>query len=214
MTRNTSLNRSVVRQIGCMLSITAIGLVAFAAITPSRAQAQPHRTAIPTELQIPTGNKLILKSRGIGTQNYICLPTSSGFAWTFTGPQATLFDQKGRQVTTHFLSPNPGENDTPRVAWESSRDSSTVWGTASVTVTDPAIVAPGAVPWLLVKITGTQTPNSGTGQFSRATLIQRLNTTGGVIPTTGCGAVGDVGKRSFVPYTADYLFYQPLYQPR
>jgi hypothetical protein len=209
MTHNTSLNHSVVRQISGISSITAIALMSFAAISPSRAQAQPNRTTIPTELQVPTGNKLMLKSRGIGTQNYICLPTSSGFAWTFTGPQATLFDQKGRQVTTHFLSPNPGENNTPRVAWESSRDSSTVWGTASVTVNDPSIVAPGAVPWLLVKITGTQTPNSGTGQFSKATFIQRLNTTGGVIPATGCSTATDVGKRSFVPYTADYLFYQP-----
>jgi hypothetical protein len=208
MTHSKSLNHSIAHQIGFVSLITSTALV-FTAAIPNMAQAQSTRPAIPAELQVPAGNRLILKSRGIGTQNYICLPSGSGFSWTFTGPQATLFNQQHRQVTTHFLSPNPGENNTPRVAWESSRDSSTVWGTASVTVNNPAIVAPGAVPWLLVKITGAETPNSRTGQFSKVTFIQRLNTIGGVIPSTGCSAATDVGKRSFVPYSADYLFYQP-----
>jgi hypothetical protein len=208
MTHSNLLNHSIANRVSFVSLITSIAL-AFTVAIPNTVQAQSTRPAIPSELQVPVGNRLILRSRGIGTQNYICLPSGSSFAWTFTGPQATLFNQQRRQVTTHFLSPNPGENNTPRVAWESSRDSSTVWGTASVTVNNPAIVAPGAVPWLLVKITGTETPNARTGQFSKVNFIQRLNTMGGVIPSTGCSAAADVGKRSFVPYSADYLFYQP-----
>ena len=39
------------------------------------------------------------------------------------------------------------------------------------------------------------------------TYIQRVNTTGGLAPTSGCDAstVGTVAK---VPYTADYYFYK------
>ena len=40
---------------------------------------------------------------------------------------ATLFDAKGGQILTHFLSPNPSENATPRAAWQHSRDTSAVW---------------------------------------------------------------------------------------
>jgi Protein of unknown function (DUF3455) len=207
MTQNTVFNRQTVQRIACASAMAAIGLVHLVAF-PTTAQAQSTRSAIPTELQVPAGNRLFLKSRASGTQNYICLPTSTGVAWTFTGPQATLFDNYGRQITTHFLSPNPAENNTPRPAWQSSRDSSTVWAMSIASVNNPAVVAPGAIPWLLLRIVGTQTPHSGRGQLSNTSFIQRLNTTGGVAPATGCGAATDIGKRSFVPYTTDYLFYQ------
>jgi hypothetical protein len=207
MTQNTVLNHRATRQISLVSAITAIALV-LTATAPNSAQAQVSQPPVPTELQVPAGNRLFLKGRGVGTQNYICLPTSTGFAWTFTGPQATLFDDNGREITTHFLSPNPTENGTARPAWQSSRDSSTVWGMSIASVNNPAVVAPGAIPWLLLKIVGTQTPNAGNGRLSKTTFIQRLNTTGGIAPSTGCAASTDVGKRSFVPYTTDYLFYQ------
>jgi len=37
---------------------------------------------------------------------------------------------------------------------------------------------------------------------------QRVNTTGGVAPSTGCESQADVGHRAFVPYTADYVFFK------
>lgn len=39
----------------------------------------------------------------------------------------------------------------------------------------------------------------------RTTYIQRLNTSGGVAPSTDCPKVGD---KLFVPYEADYFFYK------
>jgi len=42
-------------------------------------------------------------------------------------PQATLFNDQLKQVTTHFFSPNPFEN-VIRATWQHSRDTSTVWG--------------------------------------------------------------------------------------
>jgi Protein of unknown function (DUF3455) len=204
MTQNTAFNSQAARYV---TGIAAISMV-FTTTVPNVAQAQSNQPTIPAELQVPAGNRLFLNARATGTQNYICLPTSTGFAWTFIGPQATLFDSDGRQITTHFLSPNPTENGTPRPAWQNSRDSSTVWGMSIASVNNPAVVAPGAIPWLLLKIVGTQTPNAGSGRLSNTSFIQRLNTTGGIAPATGCGAATDVGKRSFVPYTTNYLFYQ------
>ena len=39
------------------------------------------------------------------------------------------------------------------------------------------------------------------------TYIHRVNTSGGVAPATGCSKLRDLGKKAFVPYTADYYFY-------
>ena len=73
---------------------------------------------------------------------------------------------------------------------------------------DPAFVAPGAIPWLLLQVVGAQDGPTGGDKLSETTFIQRLNTSGGIAPSTGCAMATDVGKRAFVPYTADYFFYK------
>ena len=85
-------------------------------------------TPCPTNIQVPAGNEAFLEGHAVGTQNYVCQPSGSGFAWTLFTPQATLFSDRARQVTTHFFSPNPFENGTIRATWQHSRDTSTVWG--------------------------------------------------------------------------------------
>ena len=80
--------------------------------------AQP---AVPANLKVPAGHTLFLQGIAIGTQNYICLPTG----WAFFGPQATLFQFK-TQIITHFLSPNPDEEDVLRATWQHSQDTSRV----------------------------------------------------------------------------------------
>jgi hypothetical protein len=60
------------------------------------------------------------------------------------------------------------------------------------------------IPWLKLAATPTTGPADGT--FSSTTFIQRLNTTGGLAPTTGCDA-DHVGSTAPVFYTADYYFY-------
>lgn len=71
-------------------------------------------------------------------------------------------------------------------------------------------MAPGAIPWLLLnmKDTGTQEGPTGGRKLTRTTFIQRVNTVGGVAPSTGCAQSSDVGSRAFVPYKADYFFYE------
>jgi hypothetical protein len=176
-------------------------------------------TTIPTELQPPAGNELFLKAHATGTQNYLCLPSSSGtgMTWSFLGPQATLFVPvrwPGRdikvQVATHFLSPNPAEDATARATWQSALDSSAAWARAIATVTDTSIVDAGAIPWLLLKVVGTRSGMDGSGGLSQATYIQRLHTSGGIAPLSGCAAATDIGHMAFADYSTDYYFYKAV----
>jgi hypothetical protein len=163
---------------------------------------------VPSNLQVPAGNKAFLEGHAIGTQDYICLPSGSGSAWTFFGPQATLFNDDARQVITHFLSPNPSEGGAPSATWQHSRDTSTVWGTAIASSSDPGFVAAGAIPWLLLQVAGARDGPTGGHKLTATTFIQRLNTSGGVAPSTGCTSATDVGKKALVPYRADYFFHK------
>ena len=74
--------------------------------------------------------------------------------------------------------------------------------------TDRAFVAPDAIPWLLLDVVGAQDGPTDGDKLSETTFIQRLNTTGGVAPATGCAQSTDVGTRAFIPYKADYFFYK------
>jgi hypothetical protein len=164
---------------------------------------------VPAAVQVPAGNRLFFVGHASGTQNYVCLPSGSGVKFVLFTPQATLFDAK-KQVVTHYFSPNPIEGGTIRATWQHSRDTSTVWGEVKPgnSSTDPAFVAPGAIPWLLLTAVGAQDGPTGGDKLTPTTFIQRLNTSGGVAPATGCSASTDLGKQAFVPYTADYFFYK------
>lgn len=132
---------------------------------------------------------------------------ATGVAWTFHGPQATLFDDGLDQVMTHYLSPNPVEAGVARATWRHSRDTSTVWAAAVASSSDPALVAP-AIPWLTLQIVGAQYGPDHGRKITATAFIQRVNTAGGVAPATGCATAADIGRRVFVPYTTDYVFYR------
>ena len=61
-------------------------------LLPLTAAADLVPPPVPPNLEVPAGNQAFLEGHAIGTQNYICLPSGSGFAWTLFGPQATLFE--------------------------------------------------------------------------------------------------------------------------
>jgi hypothetical protein len=143
-----------------------------------------------------------------GTQQYICLPSGSSFAWTLFGPQATLFKDNAKQIITHFLSPNPSESDMPRATWQHSNDTSAVWAMAIASSSDPYFVEPDAIPWLLLEVVGDQHGPTGGARLTRTAFIQRLNTSGGIAPLSGCAVSTDIGTRALVPYMADYFFYK------
>jgi len=187
-----------------------IGLVVTLTIAATNVATPDNVTPpqVPANLEVPAGRKAFLIAAAEGTQNYICLPSATGAAWTFFGPQATLFDDEGGQILTHFLSPNPAESGTLRATWQHSRDTSTVWAAAIANSSDPNFVAPGAIPWLLLQVVGSEYgPGSGDKMIPTA-FIQRVNTAGGVAPAAGCSVSADIGKKAMVPYTTDYVFYR------
>lgn len=186
--------------------------VAFTAMLPP-AHAEPvEPPPVPGNLRVPAGHKPFLVGHAYGTQNYMCLPSGSAVAWTLVGPQANLFDDDHQQITTHYFSPNPDENGTLRATWQHSRDTSAVWGQAIDSSADPAFVEPGAIAWLLIRVVGAEEGPTG-GKKLSAAYIQRLNTSGGVAPATGCESATDIGSRRFVPYTADYVFFRERNRP-
>jgi hypothetical protein len=195
------------------------------------AVAEPiHVGNVPDNLKVPEGNHAFLEGHGVGTQNYVCsfsASSSSGVAYTLFTPQAALFSDDFKQLTSHFFSPSPTEiNTNPavvapgpiRVTWQHSRDSSIVRGKvrpADPNVpgdlgdasTDANFVAKDAVAWLKVTVTATADGPTGGDTLTKTTFVQRLNTAGGLAPKTGCDSPANLGNQAFVPYTADYFFY-------
>lgn len=210
-TFNASENRTKGR-----VSATAVAV----ALTISMSQAaHAHKVTppdVPVDIQVPAGNVAFLKGQAVGTQNYACTPSGTGFAWVLFTPEATLFNRAEKQIITHFFGPNPDQNDTntdPRVvskgairaAWQ-ARDTSTVWAKVSP-LSRPVVVRPDSIPWLLLEAVGVQEGPTGGDTLVPTTFIQRVNTVGGLAPPTGCSNAADVGKKAFVPYTADYFFF-------
>ena len=186
--------------------ITALGIAFMTALSHTAHAQSVTPPSVPASIQVDAPSEAFLLGRGVGTQNYVCQPSTSlgHVAWTLFTPQATLFSDLGEQLTTHFFSPNPVEGGLVRVTWEDSEDTSIVWARAIASV----VVSPDAIPWLKLQTVGTQVGPTGGATLTQTTFIQRVNTVGGVAPPTGCDRLPDVGHKAFVPYTADYFFYR------
>jgi Protein of unknown function (DUF3455) len=190
--------------------LVALGVAAAIAVPQARRQDQGTAPPVPANLQVPAPNEEFLVGHAFGTQNYTCRPspTIGQVAWALFTPQATLFDENRSQIITHYFGPNPVEGGTViRAAWQHA-DTSTVWGRVVASSTDATFVEPGAIPWLLVQVVGAQLGPTGGDTLAKTTFIQRLNTTGGAAPSSGCDLPTDIGHQAFVPYTADYFFYR------
>lgn len=199
------------------LSVTSMILAAAAALAFTISSPQPVYAddvitppPVPANIQVPAGNVPYLVGHAAGTQNYVCLPSGDTFRYTLFTPQATLFNDDMEEIMTHYFGPNPDEGGTIRAAWQHSQDTSTVWGQVMPgnSSTDSRYVAPGAIAWLLVTIVGDQAGPTGGDKLTQTTYIQRVNTSGGAAPSTGCSSASNIGNQAFVPYTTDYYFYK------
>lgn len=174
---------------------------------------------VPADIRVPEGNVPFLVGHATGTQNYICLPCPnastppeqcpdhSGFAWILFTPEATLFADNDKAITTHYFSPNPAEDGTIRATWQDSRDSSIVWGGKAISSNDSQFVLPNSILWLKLPMAGVQDGPTGDNTLSKTTFIQRIHTVGGVAPEDGCSESKNVGAKAFRPYLADYFFW-------
>jgi hypothetical protein len=207
----------------CMAALT-LSLLAGIAASPALASSEIKVPPTPPIITPPSGNTAYILGHATGTQGYVCLPSGTGASWTVNSsrPQATLFitllRNFSQQIFTHFLSPDTDPNQfAPNPlpfgspTWQSSFDSSVIWGNKLESInagTDPSCPNTSAIPCLLLQVIGSQNgPSRSFGILTNATYVQRLNTTGGSAPSTGCALSTDVGGQVLVPYTADYYFY-------
>ena len=211
------------RRILPILSATALAMAFTVPLSqPAYAAGQvTPPTNLPPNLRVEAGNKAFLKGEAQGTQNYVCAPSAAsptGVAYVLFTPEATLFsDDDGGQIITHFFSPNPDPRDPNtnpavvapegaiRATWVHSHDGSSVW--AKLHTNGAAIVDKDAIAWLLLDAVGVEDGPTGGDILAKTTFVQRVNTTGGLAPKSGCGSPDDLGNQAFIPYTADYFFY-------
>ena len=187
-------------------------ILAAAIAIPHPARAERSEPIVPPP--VPDGLELspqeytpFLVAHAVGTQGYVCVKVGAAYNWVPYGPQATLFNEEGEQVLTHFLSPRPYDQ-LLNATWQHSRDSSAVWAQVLKPSDDPNFVAPDAIPWLLLEATVVADGPTGGDKMVKTRRIQRVNTVQGKAPTTGCAVPANIGKRALVPYEADYFFYK------
>jgi Protein of unknown function (DUF3455) len=206
--RKSQAPQTTRRRILLIARVAALAVAFTVALSrPVYADRAIEPPPVPDDLVVPEGNKVFLVGHAVGTQNYICPPSG----WRLFGPQATLFNDDDKQLITHFLSPNPDESGMARATWQDSRDTSTVWAVRIAESSDPDFVAVGAIPWFLLEVVGTEPGPTGGERLTRTTFIQRLNTSGGIVPPPSrCDDPADIGITEFVSYEADYFFHKAV----
>ena len=147
---------------------------------------------VPVPLRPPVGQSVFLEALASGVQIYECTSKPdqpSTFEWIFRAPEASLVDRSGHSIGKHYAGPT----------WESV-DGSSVVGEVKSRDSGPD---KSAIPWLLLTVKST----SGAGMFSQTKSIQRVRTTGGILPSQPCTSA-NFRQVARVPYTATYYFYR------
>jgi len=185
---NTSHTRIIRSLIGAALLCAGLW-VALASIPAARADEDIQPPALPPAcgtLQVQPGNEVAFHAYAIGVQVY----KWNGTEWGLDRPEATLYSDPNYRgkVGTHYKGPT----------WESNTGSYVIGKQPRLA---GCSVDSTAVDWLLLQAAATQGP----GVFGGVTYIQRVNTTGGLAPSTP-GTMMDESRE--VPYTAEYYFYR------
>jgi hypothetical protein len=145
------------------------------------AGARPKPPPVPADLAVPADQAVVLDVVGEGVQIYDCVAGT----WTFREPAAVLYGRRHRPVGIHFRGPTFEAFD----------------GSSVVGALQASVPGGGAIPWLLLRAT----TRAGDGVLSGVDFIQRIQTEGGVAPTTACDPAADATVA--VPYRARYVFY-------
>jgi hypothetical protein len=178
-----------------IFSVLLSTLLTFAAAGATNDYTEREAPEVPATLQAPAGYRLSWHAYAVGAQVYTATvsPTdATKLVWTFTGPEAVLFDADGIVTGIHYAYSGP-----TRPAWETISGSFVV----GVRTIPPVVVNPNSIPWLILDAEYAEGP----GVLKRTLCIQRVNTTGGLAPTTPPTRVGEQAR---IPYTAEYFFYR------
>jgi hypothetical protein len=169
-----------------MYRVIALGAVA-AVLAAQPASAVVTASDIPAALN-PDKLAIYLETEATGVQIYTCGKNATGaWAWNFKAPEASLIDTAKKPIGKHYAGPT----------WEGLDGGKVV---AGVKANMPSPTA-GAIAWLLLEVKS----HEGSGTFTQAKAVVRMNTTGGSAQAQGCDEAHS-GSESRVPYTATYLF--------
>jgi hypothetical protein len=161
------------------------------AVTPTFAFDNDNGPELPAQcgsINVEEGNKLAFHAYAKGVQIYKWNLVNQ--TWDLVAPQAGLFAEEGYhgEIGTHYVGPT----------WESKSGSKVEARRVPGTGCTPDTTA---IAWILLK----QIRTEGAGIFAKVTFIQRVNTVGGLAPSTQGEYDGQI-KES--PYTAEYYFYR------
>lgn len=161
------------------------------AVTPALAFDNENGPELPAQcgsIKVEEGNKLAFHAYAKGVQIYKWNVVTQ--TWDLVAPQAGLFAEEGYhgEIGTHYVGPT----------WESKSGSKVEARRLAGTGCTPD---PTAIAWLLLKSINSEGP----GIFGKITFIQRVNTVGGLAPSSPGAFDGEI-KNS--PYTAEYYFYR------
>ena len=170
-------------------------VVALVAAFPlaQAALAGPAAPEVPTDIQVPSGNKVFLVGHAVGVQIYSCNTTAGGYAWTLLAPRANLYGDNDKLIATHFAGPT----------WQ-AKDGSSVVGRRDA---PPVTVDGSAIPWLRLAMVSTSSGDDG-DRLAHTTYVQRVATTGGLATAAGTCNATTAGAVEEIPYTADYYFWK------
>jgi len=175
-----------------VLAVLAVAGLTACASPANSPMSSFSQASLPEAVQVPTGHRVAMEAVGAGDITYECRAKkdmAGQFEWVFAGPDALLKDRSGQQIGKYFGPPATWEN----------RDGSKVTG-AQLAVAPAGI---GDIPSQLVKAN----PAVGEGAMQGVTYIQRVNTRGGVAPSSPCAA-SNVGQKQSVKYQADYILWR------
>jgi Protein of unknown function (DUF3455) len=145
--------------------------------------------AIPDAIKVPEGNSAYLTVHAKGDQIFHCVLKTGEYSWKWHAPEAKLYDSQNQAlVGSHGAGPS----------W-THKDGSSVKAKAIQKIDAPD---KDSAAWLLLEVT----EHKGDGVLAKATYVQRINTQGGVAPSSGCDA-NHLGSEKRVRYSADYVFY-------
>jgi hypothetical protein len=163
-----------IRNIGVLLAALVVAL----AIGGNGAMAQMPPAVAATDAAP------VVTLHAEGAQIYECKAADDGkLAWAFREPIATLV-LGGKTVGRHYAGPH----------WEHA-DGSIVQG--KVTGNAPG-ATPNDIAWLKLDVIA----HRGAGTFAGVDVVQRINTSGGVLR----GPCDQAGALRSAPYSADYVF--------
>jgi hypothetical protein len=151
-----------------------------------------NQSALPTAVQVPAGQRVVLETVAKGDITYTCSAKAGmagQFEWVFTGPKAVMTLRNKQNIGTYFGPP---------ATWLHN-DGSVVTGMQVAVAPNN----PSSIPLQLVKAN----PKAQAGVFAETTYIQRVNTVGGIAPKLPC-LMGNVSEKQTVEYSSDYIFWK------